>query len=223
MHKWHVYPEFDDASKSAADFIAGNIEKKLQENDICRVILPGGNTPAICLSYLSEKELPWDKVHWYLGDERCYPRDHAERNDVMLEKYLWSRISSTNVNNIPAELGAEEAAEVYREVINSVNSFDIAFLGLGEDGHTASLFPDNEALNDIRSVIPVYNSPKAPEDRVSLSLNTLRKAECRVVLTGGTAKADVISRIKRGEQLPINRLGDINWYVDEAALSETTL
>ena len=221
MHKWHVYPKLDDASKAAADFIADNIEKKLQKKDICRVILPGGNTPAICLGYLSEKELPWDKVHWYLGDERCYPRGHAERNDVMLEKYLWSRISSTNVNRIPAELGAEEAAAVYRELINSVDSFDIAFLGLGEDGHTASLFPGNKALVDVRTVVPVYDSPKAPPKRVTLSINTLRNSQCRVVLTGGIAKANVISRIKRGEQLPINCLGDINWYVDEAAFSAT--
>ncbi len=221
MHKWHVYSKLDDASKAAAEFIADSIEKKLQQKGICHVILPGGNTPAVCLAYLAEKKLSWDKVHWYLGDERCYPRGHAERNDVMLDHYLWSRLPDTNIHTIPAELGAEEAAEVYRNRINSIDSFDIAFLGLGEDGHTASLFPDNGALNDIRSVIPVHNSPKAPEDRVSLSLNTLRKAECRIVLTGGAAKSDVISRIKRGEHLPINCLGDINWYVDEAGFSAT--
>jgi 6-phosphogluconolactonase len=223
MHKWNVYSKLDDASKAAAEFIVAEIEKNIKQKGACYVILPGGNTPVNCLRYLAEKELSWNKVHWYLGDERCYPRGHAERNDMMLDKYLWSRISNTNVNSIPAELGPEAAAEVYRELIISVASFDIAFLGLGEDGHTASLFPGNKALHDIRSVIPVYDSPKTPQERVTLSINTLKNSQCRVVLASGTAKSDVISRIRKGEQLPINCLGDIHWFVDEAALSAITL
>jgi 6-phosphogluconolactonase len=218
MHKWFVYNEFDEASKAAADFLATTIAAGIQQRGVCHVILPGGNTPALCLSYLASKALAWDKVHWYLGDERCYPSGHADRNDVMLEKNLWSRIPGTKIHPMPAELGAEEAARVYREVISAVDYFDVAFLGMGEDGHTASLFPHNAALQDERSVIPVYGSPKAPDERVSLSMATLRNARCRMVLTAGSAKADIITRIKKGELLPINCLGDINWYVDEAAV-----
>jgi len=146
---------------------------------------------------------------------------HTERNDVMLDKNLWSHISTSNIHRIPAEFGAEQAAKLYREIVNSIDHFDIIFLGMGEDGHTASLFPGNEALHDTRSVIPVYNSPKAPADRVSLSVNTIKKAKCRMVLTGGAAKSDVIRRVKKGESLPINCLGDINWFVDKAALTES--
>ena len=220
MHQWFVYKEFDEASKAAANFIAGKIETSLEKNDICHVILPGGNTPASCLSYLAEKPLAWNKVHWYPGDERCYPAGHIDRNDVMLKKNLWSHLTNTNVHIIPAELGAEEAARIYRDIVSPVDNFDIAFLGMGEDGHTASLFPNNEALQDARSVIPVHDSPKAPDDRVSLSINTLKKADCRIVLASGSAKADIITRIKNGESLPINCLGDINWYVDDAAVAE---
>ena len=220
MHKWSVYDEFDQASKSAADFIADKIAECILKNGICHVVLPGGNTPAICLGYLAEKPLNWDKVHWYLGDERCLPQGHAERNDVMLEKYFWSHLSNVHVHAIPADLGADKAAEIYRQEISSVACFDIAFLGMGEDGDTASLFPDNEALKDARSVVPVYNSPKPPGERVSLSSKTLSKAQCRIVLAAGEAKADIIARIKKGEALPINCLGDINWYVDKAAVTE---
>lgn len=219
MHKWLVFSEFDDASKAAADFIADQIEASIEKKGVCHVILPGGNTPAPCLGYLANKKLPWSQINWYLGDERCYPSGHADRNDVMLQNNLWSKIPNAIIHRIPAELGAEAGAKVYREDISAVESFDIAFLGMGEDGHTASLFPENEALNDTRSVIPVYNSPKAPSERVSLSINTLSKAGCRIVLTGGIAKANVITRIKNGELLPINYLGDINWYVYEAAVS----
>jgi 6-phosphogluconolactonase len=143
-----------------------------------------------------------------------------ERNDLMLEKYFWSRLSQTNVHPIPAELGAEEAAKIYREAISSVESFDIAFLGMGEDGHTASLFPQNKALQDARSVVPVYNSPKPPAERVSLSVDTLKKAGCRIVLAAGAGKAAIIARIKKGEALPINSIGDIHWYVDKTAVTE---
>lgn len=222
MHKWFVYNDFDAASKATADFLAKTIEACLSEKNQCHVILSGGNTPAQCLSYLAVKKLPWQKVHWYLGDERCYPREHEERNDVMIEKYLWSHLSDRNVHLIPTELGAEKAAEVYRQIISSVDCFDIAFLGVGEDGHTASLFPENEALNDSRSVIPVYHSPKPPSDRVSLSLDTLKKSRIRVVLASGVTKSSVIKRIKKGESLPVNCLGDINWFVDKDALSNIT-
>jgi len=219
MHKWFVFSEFGEASKAAAEFLADNIAANIKHKGACHVVLPGGNTPIACLGYLADKALPWNVVHWYLGDERCLPDGHAERNDVMLEKYFWSRLPDTNIHIIPAELGAEKAAAVYREEIRSVECFDIAFLGMGEDGHTASLFPHNEALHDIRSVVPVYDAPKPPSERVSLSSNTLSKAQCRIVLAGGTAKADAMMRIKKGEALPINCLGDINWYIDEAVLT----
>jgi len=219
MHTWFVYNEFDQASEAAADFLASKIEASIQQKGECHVVLPGGNTPAQCLSYLADKDLPWNRVHWYLGDERCYPLNHQDRNDVMLQNNLWSHISTSNIHRIPAEFGAEQAAKVYREIVNSIEYFDIVFLGMGEDGHTASLFPNNEALQDTRSVIPVYDAPKAPTDRVSLSVNTLKKARCRMVLTGGVGKAEIIARIKEGDPLPVNRIGDINWFVDEVAMS----
>lgn len=217
MHKWNVFDTFDDASKAAADYLASLISRAIEEQGDCHVILPGGNSPGTCLSYLSEKDLPWMNVHWYLGDERCCPIGHPDRNDRMLSHFLWSRITTTNIHPIPAELGPEEAAIAYRKLVDQIDKFDVAFLGIGEDGHTASLFPGNEALNNPDSVTPVYNSPKLPSERVSLGINTLKSAKYRIVLTGGSAKADVISRIKAGEELPINCLGDIHWFVDRDA------
>lgn len=215
MHQWNVYNTFEEAAKKAADFLADNIEDCIQNKGICHVILPGGNTPVSSLEQLAEKSLSWDKVHWYMGDERCYPQGHSERNDLMVENHLWSRISATNIHRIPAELGAEKGAELYRKEITSIGFFDIAFLGMGEDGHTASLFPGHVALEDNRSVIPVYDSPKLPSERVSLSRDTLSKTKNKIVLVSGNAKAAVITLIKAGEQLPINSIGDIHWFIDE--------
>ncbi|MDH5423975.1 MAG: 6-phosphogluconolactonase [Gammaproteobacteria bacterium] len=218
MHDWHIYKDFSETSKEAATFIAAKISQCIANNGICHVALPGGNTPVQCLHYLLEKKLPWDKIHWYPGDERCYPSGHADRNDVMLQDHFWSLMSEPNVHPIPAELGAAAAAQVYAKTISAIKKIDIAFLGLGEDGHTASLFPGNEALNDQRPVVAVFNSPKEPSERVSLSISTLSHAACRIVLAGGAKKAKVISRIKDSAPLPVNRIGDIHWFVDEESV-----
>ncbi len=218
MHNWHVYNTFDEASEAAAHFLAAQIEENIRNKGICHVALPGGNSPQACLNYLLIKSLPWDKIHWYPGDERCYASGHSDRNDVMLQKNLWSRIDNAHVYRMPAEQGADKAATMYREIISAIDNFDIVFLGMGEDGHTASLFPDNIALQDTRSVVPVYNAPKPPAERVSLGLNTLKAAQCRMVLTGGVGKAAIIQKIKENVLLPVNSIGDINWFVDEAAV-----
>ena len=222
MHHWNIYPDFNQASQQAADFLARSIEESINQNGVCHVILPGGNTPVASLKLLSEKSLAWDKVHWYLGDERCVPQGDSERNDLMLDNNLWLKMENTHIHRIPAEIGAENAAAQYRHEIQHIDTFDIAYLGMGEDGHTASLFPEHEALNDHRSVIPVYHSPKPPSDRVSLSLNTLKKTKTQIVLVAGSAKAQVIKKIKENKPLPINSIGDINWFLDEASNTTET-
>lgn len=219
MHKWHVFKEFNEASHAAADHIANLIAITLIDKNICHIVLPGGETPKTCLQYLAEKNIRWEKCHWYLGDERCYGKNHPERNDVMLQKNFWSHIGNTNIHIIPAELGAEQGASVYRTIIDATDRIDIAFLGMGEDGHTASLFPGNQALKDERSVVPVFEAPKPPAERVSLGMQTLLKAGHRVVLACGTGKAEIIKSIKSGEQLPVNCIGVIDWFIDESAYS----
>ena len=222
MHEWNICPDFDKASQQVADFLARKIEECVQQNGVCHVILPGGNTPVKSLKLLSQKSLAWDQVHWYPGDERCLPQGNRERNDLMLDNVLWSKMPGTHIHRIAAEQGAEDAALQYRDEIKEISTFDIAYLGMGEDGHTASLFPGHPALEDHRSVIPVHNSPKPPADRVSLSLDTLQKSKTKVVLVTGETKSAVIERIKSGESLPINRIGDINWFIDAAANKTAT-
>ncbi len=219
MHEWQVENDFEEASKAAAEFLRQQIDTAIKSRGVCHIVLPGGNTPALSLSLLARMDLPWHKVHWYLGDERCYPVDHPERNDVMLEKNLWSLIKDPLVHQIPAELGAEQGAEAYREIISAIDTFDVVFLGMGEDGHTASLFPGNPALQDSQSVVAVYDSPKPPPERISLGIETLRKARFRMVLAAGESKQEMIRRIKNDEPLPVNSIGDIHWFVDRSAFS----
>jgi 6-phosphogluconolactonase len=219
LEQAEIYPDSEAVARAAADFLCSQITTCVNEKGSCHVALPGGSTPGRCLELLSGKDLSWESIHWYLGDERCYPHGHPERNDSMIQRRFWSRIEAPRVNlhAIPAELGPETAAEKYSSIIRDIPKLDIIMLGMGEDGHTASLFPGNAALEDKRAVVPVYNAPKPPAERVSLGLTTLQAAAQRVVLVTGSNKHQALMRITRGEQLPISQVGACRWFVDEAA------
>jgi 6-phosphogluconolactonase len=219
VEHFRLFRDAEAVAQAAADFLFARITACVNKKQICHVALPGGSTPARCLQLLSGMVLPWPDIHWYLGDERCYPAGHAERNDSMIEQQLWSRIAAQEENRhrIAAELGAELAAEKYTTVIKRAGTLDIVVLGMGEDGHTASLFPDNPALDDTRAVVPVYHAPKPPPERVSLGLSTIRSAAQRMVLVTGSSKHEALVRVQQGEQLPIGRIGKAYWFVDQSA------
>lgn len=225
MQDFSIYPDAEAVAQAAAEFLFEQIHACVQQKQICHVALPGGTTPARCLQLLSAMALPWEKIHWYLGDERCYPVGHEQRNDSMLEDMLWSRIEMPEENRhpIPAELGPEPAAEDYSALINGVGRLDIVVLGMGEDGHTASLFPENPALEDTRAVVPVYHAPKPPSERVSLGLGTIQAAGQRIVMVTGSSKHQALKRVQQGDQLPVNRIGPAYWFVDKSAANSDNI
>ena len=219
MHEFRHCTDAADLAGAAAAHLAERIRDCLDGREVCRIALPGGRTPGRCLALLAGDSLPWERLHWYLGDERCYPPGHAGRNDVMLESQLWSRIDAPAQNRHPmaAELGPEAAAMHYSDEIRAADRLDLVLLGMGEDGHTASLFPGNAALEDTRPAVPVHQAPKPPPERVSLGLGTLRSASERIVLVAGQDKRDALRRIGAGERLPITRVGPLLWFMDAAA------
>ena len=193
------------------------------------MVLPGGSTPALCLQLLAEMPLPWDSIYWYPGDERCYPVGHAERNDTMILEKLFSRqhAASKNLQAIPAQLGPVAGAEAYAglldaALIQSDGKLDIVVLGMGEDGHTASMFPGNPALDDQRSAVPVYDAPKPPSERISIGLNTLKDAALCIVIATGESKYDALQEIRQGSALPVSMVEPDVWFVDESAVSKST-
>jgi len=216
---FRLFPDAEAVAQAATDFLHDQITACINETGCCHVALPGGSTPARCLELLSTRELPWNRIHWYLGDERCYPVAHPERNDSMIAQQLWSRIDTPleNLHPIPAELGAEPAAKKYSALIDQIERLDIVVLGMGEDGHTASLFPGNPANENNHAVVAVFDAPKPPAERVSLGLTTIQSAVQRIVLVSGSAKHPALVQLKQGVQLPISRIGPSTWFVDEAA------
>lgn len=221
MNNLKVYSDTEAVAQAAADYLFHQIRICVEKKGQCHVVLPGGSTPARVLEILSDKPLPWHHIHWYPGDERCYPKGHAERNDTMILQKLFSKQDNVRANfhAIPAELGPEQGAEKYSALLDAAGGLDIVILGMGEDGHTASLFPGNAALDDTRSAVPVYDAPKAPGERISIGLTTLKNAaECIVIATGEN-KSEALAKLQQGVVLPVGLIGVDVWFVDEAATS----
>lgn len=221
LHHWHILPDPGAVAAAAADFLVMRINDILAERDSCHIALPGGSTPAACLRRLATQDLPWTQIHWYLGDERCLPLGDPNRNDNLIHQCLWdlAPIPEDHCHPIRAELGALAAASDYSELMMQVGHLDIALLGMGEDGHTASLFPDNPALALVDAAVPVFNAPKPPPERVSLSIPTLQAATLRVALITGAGKIHAVQQLQAGQALPINLLGELTIFADQSTQS----
>jgi len=204
----------------AATRVAERCRDAVAANGVCHLVLSGGSTPKRCYELLRDMELPWGSLHIWFGDERCLPVGDAERNDTMADVALLAHVSvpSDQIHRMPAELGPEAAAAQYAEMLAAAPVMDIVLLGMGEDGHTASLFPDNPALQDKRLAVPVYDSPKPPPERVSMGYGVLNAARHRLILVAGKGKAEALARIRAGEVLPIAAIADSEWLIDRDAM-----
>jgi 6-phosphogluconolactonase len=190
----------DAIATRAAALFAERVGAALKERGAAHVALAGGTTPERLYAQLSMPS--WVGVELWFGDERCVgPRD-AESNYKMVADVLLPHCAGAIVHRIAGELGAEAAAEAYEAQLREripenaagVPVFDFVLLGIGEDGHTASLFPRNPALEASGvACVPVHDAPKPPPDRVSLSLEVLRAARICVLLASGSGKRAAIA------------------------------
>jgi len=183
--------EFDN---SAASLIIDLANKAINKKGFFSIVLCGGGTPKTIYSKLANADTDWSSWYVYFGDERCLPIDHPDRNSLMAHDswLVKSKIPSAQIFPIPSEIGNKKAAEQYESIIGQVKQFDLVLLGFGEDGHIASLFPGH-LWNDDRLVIPVFNAPKAPSERVSLTIKSLSNTMDVIFLIAGKNKAKAFS------------------------------
>jgi 6-phosphogluconolactonase len=205
--EWRVFPDADELVERLADALLVEAAEAIAERGAFHLVLAGGTTPQALYRALAERNAGDARWQIWYGDERCLPADHAERNSVMAEA-AWlasSRISSGNRRPIPAERGAFEAATIYADWLAGVPDFDVVLLGVGEDGHTASLFPGH-AWGDAPGspdVLAIQGAPKPPPERVSLSAARLnRSAKVWFVVTGGS-KRHALRQWEACEALPV--------------------
>jgi 6-phosphogluconolactonase len=217
----HIHPcaDAEAVAQYAADAVVKAAASAIADRGVFHWVLAGGTTPKRCYELLCEADIDWAKVHIWFGDERCLPIGNAERNDLMADETLLNHvpIPSAQIHRMDAELGSELAAERYAMLLADAPEMDLVLLGIGEDGHTASLFPGNSALNDPRLAIPVYHSPKPPSERVSMGYAVLNDARRCLIMVAGKGKADAISRIRNGERLPVAQVSGSEWLIDQDA------
>jgi 6-phosphogluconolactonase len=183
------------------------------------LVLAGGTTPQKCYELLAKMEIEWGRVSVLFGDERCVRPDHPESNYRMAREALLDRVAPATVYRMPAELGPDEGAALYAQVVAMVSPLDFVILGIGEDGHTASLFPGHPALKATGLTVGIHDSPKPPPERVTLTLPVLESARTVLILATGAGKADAVARAKRGE-VPSGMIAGARWLIDRAAAGQ---
>lgn len=204
---WEVLANAEQVATEAANRVARAARAVIATHNRFKLVLAGGTTPARAYQHLRALRTDWSSWAIYFGDERCLPVGHANRNSTMAYQSWLSHIpiAEANVHTIPAELGPDAGARAYASVVKTQLPFDMVLLGLGEDGHTASLFPGvNYPEREL--VHAVHRAPKPPPERITLSTTCLSKARSLLVLVTGARKRIAVQRWQAGEALPIARL-----------------
>ena len=196
---------------NAAQFIIERAKIAIREKGSFSLVLSGGTTPVNVYKLLANEQVDFEKWHIYFGDERCFPLNHLERNSNVAESTWLSKVNilKSNIFIIPAELGNTEGALAYEKILDKNKPFDLVILGLGDDGHIASLFPKHQWDNS-KQVVSVSNSPKAPSDRISLTPSRLSNAEDVLFLISGKNKVNAFKQWKDGVDLPANLISAKN-------------
>jgi len=215
---------------SAQQFIINKIKDTITKKDLCTIALAGGSTPKPIYEAIALSDLSWDKIHVFWGDERYVPPTHPDSNQKMAREAWLNKVSipETNIHPMPTD-GAnptEDAQKHDQEIKDFFQegfpSFDIILLGMGDDGHTASLFPHTEALTKCDRLITVGNNKDSL--RLTFTIPLINQAHCVIFLVSGASKQEALVQVfgdsAENKQYPskfIQPQGELIWFVDEAA------
>ncbi len=211
MSEFVVFDTPEEVAVAAAADIAESIRQGART-----LVLAGGTTPRRCYELLARLEVEWGRVTVLFGDERCVPPAHPDSNYRMAREALLDTVAPATVHRMPGELGPDEGASAYEKVVAGLVPLEIVILGVGEDGHTASLFPGDPALESTGWVVGIRNVPKPPPERVTLTLPALREAKRVLIVATGAGKAEAVSLAKRGV-VPSGMIAGARWLLDRAA------
>jgi 6-phosphogluconolactonase len=235
-----LFYEYEQLIERIAGAFIQVVQEALSKQAFCSLALSGGSTPRALYKYLAQpsyrKAVNWSQVHFFWGDERYVPHDHPAGNYKMAYeawlKYL--AIPSSNIHPMPTDFSKpDDAAHAYEEEIRryvtiaertAFPSFGLILLGIGEDGHTASLFPGGTAIEETKRWCVPASAPVEPKQRLTLTLPVLNSAHNVWFLVTGVSKAPVLKRVldslPHEPLLPAARVkpaeGELVWWVDSA-------
>lgn len=231
-----VLPDPQEAAVAAAHEVAHVARDAVANRGIFRIALSGGSTPRLLFDALTrppfKEGIAWSQARFFFVDERCVPPDHERSNYRMAREHVFEPlgIPPDRVARMRGEEEPETAARGYEDAIAAefgeagvTARFDFVLLGLGADGHTASLFPGTTALLEERRAVVANHVPKLGEWRLTLTLPVLNAARHAVFLVTGAEKSEMVAAVtkRRTPELPASRVhldgGSLIWIVDEAA------
>jgi 6-phosphogluconolactonase len=238
MQSIEVYKDQVELARAAASHFMEVASRAQLERGCFSVVMAGGSSPKETYALLTTMPMDWENIHVFWGDERCVPPDHPDSNYAMAKKVLLDHVNIPleNIHRMRGELIVDQAAQDYeKELRNGFPEvefpvFDLILLGLGSDGHTASLFPGSQALGERKRWVMEVAHRHPPEplvDRVTLTLPVINAARQVTFIVSGAGKADRLRQVVAPQEddgrpaLPAQLVqpvhGELLWLVDEAA------
>lgn len=236
-----VFPDADLLKRAAAEHIITHCESSINAQGYFTIALSGGSTPKAVYELLTDKAfsryVDWEHLHVFWGDERCVPPDHTESNYRMARLTLLDQVPLplTNIHRIKGELDPAQAAADYEQTLRQFFArrrdgsvrFDLILLGMGDDGHTASLFPGTPALEETERLVVENYVEKLDSWRITLTVPVINAADRVTFLVSGKSKAETLQQVLEGSNQPYElpsqliqpTSGNLLWMVDEPAAS----
>jgi 6-phosphogluconolactonase len=231
----HIADTREEVYQNAAAWIAGQITAAVEERGLCYIALSGGKTPEAVYQILAaapfKDSVPWQQVHFFWGDERMVPYNDEQNNAGMAYENLLNHIDVNpgSIHRMPSESTPATAEETYDELLHrqfnesDAFSFDIVLLGMGDDGHTLSLFPGTEVIDDKLHWVRAYYVKKISQFRISLLPAIVNKARAIAFIASGNAKAMAFDAVVNGKfdphhfpaQLICPLKGELYWFIDK--------
>jgi 6-phosphogluconolactonase len=232
----HIYKTADETIKALARYFVQIVNATIKEKSRCNVALAGGNSPKKLYELLASPDyrqlIDWHKIYFFFGDERHVPSGDPENNGGMVKKALFEPlvIPDANIFYINTAVLPEESAKKYTQLIlshfkNDPVRFDLILLGLGDNGHTASLFPHTTVLEEKKALVKAVHLEHPPSYRITMTAPLINDAHAIAFFVYGATKANAVYEVLEGEkdfetypaQLIIPEEGKVNWFLDRDA------
>ena len=232
----HIEKDTNALSASLAEWLNKYIQQVLAKQDRFTFVLSGGSTPKALYALLAEspykESIPWEKLHFFWGDERAVPFEDSRNNAKMCYDELLDKVpaKAENIHIMRTDITPEESAAEYEKIVKtyfegSETTFDFVLLGMGDDGHTLSLFPGTEVIHEQNALATSFFLKAQDMYRITLTAPVVNDAACVAFLAAGAGKAEVLKQVLQGEKnvdlYPSQTIqpvkGELHWFVDEAA------
>ena len=218
--RFKTFASENEVFEYTAQIITAIVKHALTQRSTCNVIVAAGNSVTKSLGCLTPATLDWQLVNWFLADERCVDNNSNLRNELQIIQVLQNTLGEKFgvVTSPQAEIPPQKAVAAYASRIKSINMFDFCLLGMGDDGHIASLTPGNSSLNSDETCLLINDSPNPPSQRITLGMRVLRNTTNRILVTTGGSKNKALKKIERDLMSPVQIFDPTTIVVDRAAV-----